>query len=94
MVKSREDFDVLEKEISEDDFGIEAILLLYNDDINSFDFVIESLIKVCNFNFLQAEQLTMLVHFRGKAKIKKGERKILDGLCAKLLDRGLTAEVR
>lgn len=68
-------------------------IVLYNDDFNSFDFVIESLIKVCKHEPLQAEQCTYLVHYKGKCSVKKGSYKELEPMCTALLERGLTAEI-
>lgn len=68
-------------------------IILYNDDFNSFDFVIESLIKVCKHELVQAEQCTYLVHYKGKCSVKKGSYKELEPMCSALLERGLTAEI-
>ena len=48
-------------------------LVLYNDDVNTFDFVIESLITVCKLTLEQSEQCTMLVHYKGKCTVKTGD---------------------
>ncbi len=68
-------------------------LVLYNDDVNTFEFVIESLIKVCGHDTIQAEQCTYLVHYAGKCSVKSGSRKKLVPIASALLDRGLTAEI-
>lgn len=68
-------------------------LILFNDDVNTFDFVIDSLMKVCNHKPLQAEQCTYIVHYNGKCEVKKGSLNKLEPLCTALLDRGLTAEI-
>lgn len=68
-------------------------IILYNDDFNSFEFVIESLIKVCKHELIQAEQCTYLVHYKGKCAVKKGLTKVLEPYCTALLERGLTAEI-
>jgi ATP-dependent Clp protease adaptor protein ClpS len=68
-------------------------IILYNDDFNTFDFVIESLIKVCKHDALQAEQCTFLVHYKGKCSVKKGSYKELEPYCTALLERGLNAEI-
>jgi len=68
-------------------------LVLFNDEVNTFDFVIEALVKVCSHEPLQAEQCTYLVHFNGKCAVKKGDLKKLKPMCVALLDRGLTAEI-
>ena len=68
-------------------------LVLYNDDVNTFDFVIESLIKVCKHTLEQAEQCTMLVHYKGKCTVKTGDMETLMPMHQKLLGRGLTSEI-
>lgn len=68
-------------------------IVVYNDDFNTFDFVIESLIKVCKHEKVQAEQCTFLIHFKGKCIVKKGAYKELEPMCTALLERGLTAEI-
>ena len=64
--------DVLEEvELNEsDDLG--RGLVVYNDDVNSFDHVISTLIKVCEHEPHQAEQCTYIIHFKGKCEVKKG----------------------
>jgi len=87
--------DILEEEITEVLTKEEAnkALLLYNDDVNTFDFVSESLIKVCKHDAIQAEQCTYLVHYTGKCVVKNGTFKALKPLCEALLDRGLSAKI-
>jgi ATP-dependent Clp protease adaptor protein ClpS len=68
-------------------------IILYNDDVNTFDFVIATLIKVCKHDPIQAEQCTYLVHFKGKCSVKKGTYEELEPMCTALLDKGLTAEI-
>lgn len=87
--------DVLEQEVIETVLKEEATraLILYNDDYNTFDFVIESLIKICEHDVLQAEQCTYLVHYTGKCVVKNGTFKKLKPYCEALLERGLTAKI-
>ena len=87
--------DILESELTEVLNKVEASksLILYNDDVNTFDFVTESLIKVCKHEALQAEQCTWLVHFTGKCAVKNGSFKDLKPMCEALLDRGLSAKI-
>lgn len=68
-------------------------LIVYNDDFNTFDHVIEALVKVCKHEVVQAEQCTWLVHYKGKCQVKRGEYEKLEPLCTALLDRGITAEI-
>lgn len=87
--------EVLEEEISEVAVKEEApkALILYNDDVNTFEFVTESLIKVCRHDAVQAEQCTYLVHYTGKCVVKNGTFKNLRPLCEALLERGLSARI-
>lgn len=68
-------------------------IILYNDDVNTFEFVINTLIKVCKHDAIQAEQCTYLVHYKGKCSVKRGTYEELVPICTALLDRGLTAEI-
>lgn len=68
-------------------------LILYNDDVNTFEFVTETLIAVCGHDPIQAEQCTWLVHFTGKCAVKQGEYRKLEPMCTALLDRGLSAQI-
>lgn len=69
-------------------------VILFNDEVNTFDFVIESLIEVCDHDVLQAEQATLIVHNNGKCDVKHGTREKLTPVCSELLRRGLTAEIQ
>jgi ATP-dependent Clp protease adaptor protein ClpS len=68
-------------------------LIIYNDDVNTFDFVIKSLIEVCNHERLQAEQCTLIIHYNGKCSVKDGTFKNLRPMCTELTDRGLSAVI-
>lgn len=68
-------------------------IILYNDDVNTFDFVIETLMELCGHDALQAEQCAMLVHFTGKCGVKRGSYTELEPICSTLLNRGLSAEI-
>lgn len=72
----------------------EKKIVLFNDEVNTFDFVIESLINVCGHEPIQAEQCTVIVHFKGKCEVKQGSFEKLEPMCTALLDRGLTAEIQ
>jgi ATP-dependent Clp protease adaptor protein ClpS len=71
----------------------ELDLIIYNDDFNTFDHVIDSLIKVCEHTPVQAEQCTWIIHFSGKCQVKRGEFDTLEPMCTALLDRGLSAVI-
>ena len=68
-------------------------LILYNDDVNTFDHVIETLVNVCQHTYEQAEQCAIIVHFKGKCEVKSGSYAKLKPLCTALLDAGLSAEI-
>jgi len=66
-------------------------LVLYNDDFNTFEFVIESLIEVCDHSAEQAEQCATITHYKGKCEIKKGLKKDLQPMQIALIKRNLKA---
>lgn len=68
-------------------------LTLHNDDIHTFDYVIETLVDVCQHDVLQAEQCAYIVHYKGKCDVKKGPAKNLKPLRKKLIERGLVATI-
>ncbi|MBK9271053.1 MAG: ATP-dependent Clp protease adaptor ClpS [Saprospiraceae bacterium] len=83
------DDDVLVEEIT----GDISEIVVYNDDVNTFDWVIESFMEVCKHSFEQAEQLSMMVHFKGKASVKRGVFDILRPMKDALCERGLSAVI-
>jgi len=85
--KIQESHDVAEQEVKRHE------ILLFNDEVNTFDFVIDSLIEVCEHTLEQAEQCTYLVHYKGKCAVKTGEFEELKPKCTLLLQRGLSAEI-
>ena len=68
-------------------------LTLHNDDIHTFDYVIESLVDVCEHDVLQAEQCAYIVHYKGKCDVKKGTVNHLQPLRKRLLEKGLVATI-
>ncbi|MBK9225052.1 MAG: ATP-dependent Clp protease adaptor ClpS [Flavobacterium sp.] len=68
-------------------------IILYNDDVNTFDHVIDTLIAVCNHTAEQAEQCAILVHYKGKCTVKTGSFDELKPQCTQLLEAGLSAEI-
>lgn len=69
-------------------------IILFNDDVHTFDFVIEALMEVCGHEMIQAEQCTVIVHYKGKCAVKNGSWEELEPMCTALLERGLTAEIQ
>ena len=68
-------------------------IVLFNDDVNTFDHVIETLIYVCDHTSEQAEQCALLVHYKGKCTVKTGLYDDLKPRCSMLLEAGLSAEI-
>jgi ATP-dependent Clp protease adaptor protein ClpS len=71
----------------------EKELILFNDDINTFDYVIETLIEVCGHDATQAEQCALVAHFNGKCGIKSGPMESLKPLCDEMSNRELTVTI-
>lgn len=68
-------------------------IVLYNDEVNTFDHVIDTLIRVCDHTAEQAEQCSLIVHYNGKCTVKTGEFTELKPQCTQLLEAGLSAEI-
>lgn len=68
-------------------------LILWNDEVNSFDHVIDSLIEICKHSPEQAEQCALIVHFKGKCSVKTGEFEVLRPMAEGLIDRGINATI-
>jgi ATP-dependent Clp protease adaptor protein ClpS len=68
-------------------------LVVFNDDVNTFDFVIQTLIEVCNHTPEQAEQCTLIIHYRGKCSVKKGSFEELRPMRDAITERGIGAAI-
>ncbi|MGV6829521.1 MAG: ATP-dependent Clp protease adaptor ClpS [Flavobacteriales bacterium] len=68
-------------------------IVLFNDDVNTFDHVINTLIRVCEHTPEQAEQCSIIVHFKGKCAVKTGAYHDLKPKCTQLLQADLSAEI-
>lgn len=68
-------------------------LIVWNDEVNTFEWVIETLIKICNHTTEQAEQCAMLIHSQGKYGVKKGDYETLKPMCDAITDRGIGATI-
>jgi len=68
-------------------------LVVWNDDVNTFDFVISTLMELCDHTMEQADQCALLIHMKGKCSVKRGEYKDLRPICEAMLDRGLSATI-
>ena len=84
---------VQEDILVEEQVGINNEIVLYNDDVNTFDHVIDTLISICNHTSEQAEQCAILVHYKGKCTVKTGSFGELKPQCTQLLEAGLSAEI-
>ncbi|MEA5403440.1 ATP-dependent Clp protease adaptor ClpS [Arcicella sp. DC2W] len=85
-----EEVDVLEEVVGVD----QCDLIVFNDEVNTFEFVIETLIDVCGHSAEQAEQCTLLIHFKGKCAVKKGTFEELAPMRNDICRRGIAAEVQ
>lgn len=83
-----------EEEVLVDDTVDDGLnLIVWNDDVNTFDHVINTLIKVCKHNKMQAEQCTMIIHNNGKCAVKKGSFDYLKPMAEAIIDRGIGATI-
>lgn len=73
--------------------GKNRYLILHNDDYHTFDYVIDTLIKICELEAVQAEQCTYLVHYKGKCDVKKGNFNFLKPFKEGLIEKGLNATI-
>lgn len=93
MMSYSEDTDVLEEILIDEKVDKEKDLIVYNDEINTFDHVIDCLEKICKHNSLQAEQCTYIIHYNGKCTVENGTFNKLKPMCLALLDSGLSATI-
>ena len=68
-------------------------IILFNDEVNTFDHVINTLIRVCKHSSEQAQQCTLIIHFKGKCTVKTGPIEKLKSACQGILDAGIQAEI-
>jgi ATP-dependent Clp protease adaptor protein ClpS len=68
-------------------------LVVFNDEVNTFEHVIKILIKVCKHSMEQAEQCTVIIHYKGKCAVKKGGYEELKPYCEAILDAGIQAAI-
>lgn len=88
------DIQIEEKVVLLEELTTVKSLILFNDDVNTFDWVIESLVHVCKHTWEQAEQCSLIVHYKGKCDVKSGSYEELEPMCSELLRRGLSAEIK
>lgn len=82
-----------EELLLEEEVVKQSEIVLFNDDVNTFDHVIDTLISVCDHTPEQAEQCSLIVHYNGKCTVKTGEYNDLKPRCTRLLQAGLSAEI-
>lgn len=92
--------DILLPEIEEIEVMLEELLdqessdlVVFNDDVNTFEHVTNVLIKVCEHSHEQAEQCTLIIHYKGKCAVKKGSKSTLKPMCEAILDAGIQAAI-
>jgi ATP-dependent Clp protease adaptor protein ClpS len=96
MFSNSYDFDELEDVlVAEDDThtGEPAYLIVHNDDHNTFDWVVKCFVEILDHSSEQAEQLSLIIHSKGKATVKTAPKKVLKPLRLGLVDRGLKAVI-
>ena len=79
------DTDILDEELHN--------LIVWNDDVNTFDWVIESLVAICGHETIQAEQCALIIHHNGKCGVKRGSFEDLRPQAEGLIDRGIQATI-
>jgi len=84
---------ILEEVLQEEATSKQNEIVLYNDDVNTFDHVINTLIYACDHTPEQAEQCSIIVHYKGKCTVKTGDYSDLKPRCSMLLEAGLSAEI-
>lgn len=94
-IKLSTEWSIEEEVLVEDSIGSDEKrdLMVYNDDFNTFDHVIETLIRVCKHDAHQAEQCTYLIHYKGKCSVKKGDYEHLKPMREGITEAGIKAAI-
>ena len=89
------DIEIEEEVLVHEDVDSENVrdLMVYNDDFNTFDHVIETLIKICKHDVHQAEQCTYMIHYKGKCSVKKGLYEELKPMREGITEAGIKASI-
>ncbi len=93
LEKTYEELEEVLVEDLQEDVGNKYQLIVYNDDHNTFDWVIQCFVEILQHSAEQAEQLSLIVHFKGKATVKTAPKTQLKPLKDALVDRGLSAVI-
>ena len=80
-------------EYTDDVISVNRTLVLHNDDVHTFDYVIDALIEICDHEFIQASQCATITHFKGKCDIKEGNFSTLKTMKDALVLRELTVTI-
>lgn len=83
--------EILIEELFDEEFPFN--LIMWNDDVNTFDWVIQTLIEVCHHEPEQAEQCSLIIHFKGKCVVKNGTYEKLKPMCDAITNRGIGATI-
>lgn len=68
-------------------------LIIWNDDVTTFDWVIQTLMEICGHSLEQAEQCAMIIHTKGKYSVKEGSYDFLKPMCSAITERGIGATI-
>jgi len=85
--------EVLELVSEDNGLGSNHSLVVHNDEVNTFDHVIQSLVDICDMNAIQAEQCSFIIHHKGKYAVRHGAKNKLNPMRVALTDRGIGATV-
>lgn len=84
---------LVEDEVEDTDTGKVSQLIVYNDDHNTFEWVIKCFMEVLGHTHAQSEQLSLIIHFKGKATVKTAPKSVLKPKKDALVERGLSAVI-
>ena len=87
QIERDEEVDVM------DEVGQTCSLIVWNDNVNTFEWVIETLVEICSHTYEQAEQCAMIIHHQGKYAVKNGTYDFLKPMCDAITDRGIGATI-
>ena len=93
MIKFSQQTETQSESISLELLIDQFTLVLYNDEVNTFDHFINGLIRICRHELMEAEQCTWIVHVNGKCKVRNGSFEELEGMCNQLMNEGLSVKI-
>ena len=85
--------DLIEEKRKDSGTGASNNLIIWNDDVNTFDNVEQALVEICHHSPEQAAQCALLIHFKGKYAVKQGAFEALRPMCEGIIDRGINATI-